>query len=68
MLTQCAEARGIDLARGGGGAGPTCTGVDPARSEAPMQRTGASTQYAVARGVDAGRGADAGPGGVQLEA
>ena len=35
--------------------------------EAPMQRAGASTQHARARGVDAGRGADAGPGGVQLE-
>ena len=34
-----------------------------ARSEAPMQRAGASTQHAGARGVDAGRGADAGPGG-----
>jgi hypothetical protein len=32
-----------------------------------MQRAGASTQHAGARGVDAGRGADAGPGGVQLE-
>ena len=57
MLTQCAEARDINPARRGGGAGPACAGVDQhARSEAPMQRAGASTQHAGARGVDAGRG------------
>ena len=30
MLTQCAEAGGIDPARRGGGADPVCVGVDPA--------------------------------------
>ena len=47
-LTQCAEAGGIDTARRVRGANAACR---------------ASTQHAGAWGVDAWRGADAGPGG-----
>ena len=35
-------------------------------SEALMEHAGASTQHAGARGVDAGQGADAGPGRCSL--
>ena len=72
MLTQCAEAGDIDPARAAQAGVLTQRAqaltqhaqalTQRARSEAPMQRAGA-------RGVDAGRGADAGPGegGEQLE-